>query len=84
MIISSDPNTKPSSETLLEIIKTQTDIAKLELDLSNVMNLVTLRSQCLTGAVSPEHPVQSSNWRKIAKWYIEQHLVRPNRSSAYG
>jgi diguanylate cyclase (GGDEF)-like protein len=50
MIETPDNGAKPSSETLLEIIKIQTDIAKLGLDLSGVMNLVTQRAQLLTGA----------------------------------
>ena len=50
MIETPDNGAKPSSETLLEIIKIQTDIAKLGLDLSGVMNLVTQRAQFLTGA----------------------------------
>jgi len=41
----------PSSDRLLAIIKTQTEIAKASLDLSAVMNLVAERAQSMTGAV---------------------------------
>ncbi|RNF85240.1 sensor domain-containing diguanylate cyclase [Montanilutibacter psychrotolerans] len=38
------------SERLLEVIRTQTEIAKLGLDLGHVMDLVAQRAQLLTGA----------------------------------
>ncbi|NUO77971.1 MAG: GGDEF domain-containing protein [Lysobacter sp.] len=43
----------PSDETsrLLQVIETQTEIARLGLDLGGVMELVTRRAQTLTGAV---------------------------------
>jgi diguanylate cyclase (GGDEF)-like protein len=41
---------KASSEVLLEIIRTQTEIAKAGLDLGDVMDLVCQKSQILTGA----------------------------------
>jgi diguanylate cyclase (GGDEF)-like protein len=44
------PNTLPSSETLLEIVRTQTEIAKLGLDLGGVMAFVAERVQKLTHA----------------------------------
>ncbi|MGV2289862.1 sensor domain-containing diguanylate cyclase [Trinickia sp. YCB016] len=43
-------NTLPSSETLLEIVRTQTEIAKLGLDLGGVMAFVAERVQKLTHA----------------------------------
>lgn len=40
----------PSTDMLLEIIRTQTDIARLGLDLGGVMTLVAERAQKMTGA----------------------------------
>lgn len=45
-----DPIATLNSETLLEIIKIQTEISKLGLDLGGVMSLVTQRSHLLTRA----------------------------------
>lgn len=44
-------NTAPSKMALLEIIRTQTEIAKAGMDLGNVMALVAERTQQLTNAV---------------------------------
>src|SRR4051812_26830222 len=41
---------EPSNEALLEIIRTQTEIAKAGMDLGGVMALVTERAQLLTRA----------------------------------
>nr|WP_255595120.1 sensor domain-containing diguanylate cyclase [Lysobacter sp. BMK333-48F3] len=46
-----DPIVQDPSERLLKVIQTQTDIARLGLDLGGVMQLVTVRAQTLTGAI---------------------------------
>ncbi|MGO1068539.1 diguanylate cyclase domain-containing protein [Lysobacter sp. CA199] len=46
-----EPQTQAFSERLLKVIQTQTEIAKLGLDLGGVMGLVANRAQELTGAV---------------------------------
>ncbi|GAB3552627.1 hypothetical protein GCM10027343_38390 [Noviherbaspirillum agri] len=43
-------NAQPNPDVLLEIIKIQTEIAKMGLDLAGVMELVTQRTRPLTGA----------------------------------
>ncbi|HEY3637286.1 MAG TPA: sensor domain-containing diguanylate cyclase [Rhizomicrobium sp.] len=44
--------TTPLNRVLLEVIRTQTDIARLGLDLGGIMTLVTERAQALTGALA--------------------------------
>jgi diguanylate cyclase (GGDEF)-like protein len=46
-----EPQLQAFSERLLKVIQTQTEIAKLGLDLGGVMDLVATRAQTLTGAV---------------------------------
>ncbi|MGO4779152.1 hypothetical protein AB4084_27160, partial [Lysobacter sp. 2RAB21] len=46
-----EPQLQAFSERLLKVIQTQTEIAKLGLDLGGVMDLVATRAQALTGAV---------------------------------
>lgn len=48
--VASSDTTLPSAQALLDIIKTQTEIAKADLDLAGVMELVAERAQQLTGA----------------------------------
>lgn len=45
------PNSEPASIQLLAVIETQTEIAKLGLDLNGVMTLVAVRAQIITGAI---------------------------------
>lgn len=40
----------PSSQKLMEVIRTQTEIARNDLDLAGVMELIAARAQALTGA----------------------------------
>src|SRR5262245_20830879 len=45
-----DSNSEPTASQLLAVIRTQTEIAKLGLDLNGVMTLVAERAQATTGA----------------------------------
>ncbi|TDR40805.1 diguanylate cyclase with GAF sensor [Tahibacter aquaticus] len=65
-----------SSERLLEVIRTQTDIAKLGLDLGGVMALVAERAQALTQAVGAvvELAEDSDMVYRAATGVAESHL----------
>ena len=47
---SSNPTVEPTLEQLSAVIRAQTEIAKLDLDLNGVMTLVAERAQIVTGA----------------------------------